>query len=77
MRIVHHVPGTDRVRRTARSYETVSGGAPRADAYRPADAALRAPRSCSITEGRCLGLLRRRSREIAARTIEFLRTHLA
>jgi acetyl esterase/lipase len=44
MRIVHHVPGTDSVRRDRdRAYKTVSGGALLADVYRPADAAAPCP----------------------------------
>lgn len=44
MRIVHHVPGTDRVRLDRdRSYKSASGGALLADVYRPADAAAPCP----------------------------------
>jgi acetyl esterase/lipase len=44
MRIVHRVPGTDRVRVDRdRPYKSVSGGALLADVYRPADAAAPCP----------------------------------
>jgi acetyl esterase/lipase len=44
MRIVHRVPGTDRVRVDSnRPYKSVSGGALLADVYRPADTAAPCP----------------------------------
>ena len=44
MRIVHRVPGTDRVHvDRGRPYKTVSGGTLLADVYRPADAAAPCP----------------------------------